>query len=197
MFPKQPKLPSSATQNITPRPSGAGSTYTKRTVGNDIEPLGGCIPGDGVVPQSALSVETLDGQLVYEGTPGEPIIKFETCQAELKSMGKAMRLWTVDLLEVEIAGLKDKSRPSGPWSPWQNTLPRLPEWGSPNGWDYWGIHGHYWACMGITGAYMDAPNKHPAIKMQSAHSKLAARVTITVLVNCKREPQYFPNLDVA
>ncbi len=44
---------------------------------------------------------------------------------------------------------------------------------------------------------MDAPNKHTAIKVQSAHSKLAARVTITVLVNCEREPQYFPILDVA
>ncbi len=44
---------------------------------------------------------------------------------------------------------------------------------------------------------MDAPNRHPAIKVQSAHHKLAARVTIAVLVNCEREPQYFPNLDVA
>ncbi len=161
--------------------------YTKRTVGDDVEPLGGRRPGDGIVPRFALPVEMLEGQLVYEGTPEEPIIKFETCRAELKSMGKAMRLWTVDLLEVEIAGLKDKTRPSGPWSPWQNTLPRLPEWGSPNGWDY---GGRPWA-------YMDAPSKHPAIKMQSAHSKLAARVTIAVLVNCEREPQYFPNLDVA
>ncbi len=44
---------------------------------------------------------------------------------------------------------------------------------------------------------MDAPNKHPAIRVQSAHAKLAARVTIAVLVNCEREPQYFPNLNVA
>ncbi len=140
----QPRLPSSATQGITPRPSGAGSTYAKRTVGDDCKPLGGRQPGDGIVPQSALSVETLDGQLVYEGTQDEPIIKSETCQAELKRMDKAMRLWTVDLLEVEIAGLKDKSRPSGPWSPWQDSLPRLLEWGSPNGWDYWG---RPWAYM--------------------------------------------------
>ncbi len=98
-----------------------------------------------------------------------------------------MRLWTVDLLEVEIAGLMDKRRPGGPWSPWQDTLPRLPEWGSPNGWDYWG---RPWA-------YMDAPNRHSAIKVQSAHSKLAALISIAVLVNCEREPQYFANLDVA
>ena len=127
MTPKQPKLPSSATRGITPKPSGAGSTYTKRTVGDDDEPLGNRQPGDGTVRESALSVETLDGRLVYEGTETEPIIKFETCQAELKGMGKAMRLWTVDLLGVEIAELNNKSHPSSPWSPWQKTLPRLPE----------------------------------------------------------------------
>ncbi len=92
MFPEEPKLPSSATQGITPKPSGAGSTYTKRTVGDDVDPLGGRRPRDGTVPESALSVKTLDGQLVYEGTKEEPIIKFKTCQAELKGMGKAMRL---------------------------------------------------------------------------------------------------------
>ncbi len=96
-------------------------------VGSDAIPLGDRRPGDGQVPNSALSVETLDGQLVYEGTPEEPIIKFETCHDEIKRLGKAMRLWTVDLLEVEIAGLKDKRCPDGPWSPWQNTLPCLPE----------------------------------------------------------------------
>ena len=37
----QPKLSSSATQGITPKSNGAGSTYTKRTVGTDAEPLGG------------------------------------------------------------------------------------------------------------------------------------------------------------
>ncbi len=187
VIPRQPKLPASATRITTPRPSGAGSTYTTRTVGSDAEPLGGRRPGDGTVPSSALPVEMLEGQLVYEGTPGEPIIKFESCRAELKGMGKAMRLWTVERLEVEIAGLKDKSRPPGSWSPWQDSLPRLPEWGSPNGWDYWG---RPWA-------YMDAPNRHPALKVKSAHHKNAAHVTIAVLVNCEREPQYFLNLDVA
>ncbi len=31
----------------------------------------------------------------------------------------------------------------------------------------------------------------------SVHKPSAARVTIAVLVNCERKPQYFPNLDVA
>ncbi len=44
---------------------------------------------------------------------------------------------------------------------------------------------------------MDAPNGHCAIKIKSVHSKRAACITIAVLVNCEREPQYFPNLDVA
>ncbi len=79
VIPEQPRLPSSATQGITTKPSGEGSTYTKRTVGDDVVPLGGRRPGDGKVPESALSVEMLDGQLVYEGTREEPIIKFETC----------------------------------------------------------------------------------------------------------------------
>ncbi len=131
------------------------------------------------MPSSALPVETLEGQLVYEGTKEEPIIKFESCRAELKSMGKAIRIWTVERLEIEIAGLKDKSRPPGSWSTWQDSLPRLPKWGSPNGWDYWG---RPWA-------YMDAPNRHSDLKVKSAHHKNSARVTIAVLVNCEREPQ--------
>ncbi len=44
---------------------------------------------------------------------------------------------------------------------------------------------------------MDAPNGHSSITVKSAHSPRVARVTIAVLVNCEREPQYFPNLDVA
>ncbi len=44
---------------------------------------------------------------------------------------------------------------------------------------------------------MDAPNGHSSIKAMSAHSPRVARFTIAVLVNCKPEPQYFPNLDVA
>ncbi len=65
--------------------------------------------------------------------------------------------------------------------------PRLPVWGSPNRWYYWG---RPWA-------YMDAPHNSPDLKVLSVHEPHAARVTVAVLVNCEREPQYFPNLDVA
>ncbi len=79
--------------------------------------------GDGKLPNSALSVETSNGQIAYEGTPAEPLIKFEDCLAKTKRKRQTMRLWTINLLEAEIAGFKDKSRPKGPWSPMQDTLP--------------------------------------------------------------------------
>ncbi len=44
---------------------------------------------------------------------------------------------------------------------------------------------------------MNAPHDHPDLKIQSVHKPHAAHVMIAVLVNCEREPQYFPNLDVA
>ena len=44
---------------------------------------------------------------------------------------------------------------------------------------------------------MDAPHNCPEIKVMSVHKPPAARVTVAVLVNCERESQYFPNLDVA
>ena len=44
---------------------------------------------------------------------------------------------------------------------------------------------------------MDAPHNSPDLKVKSVHELHAARVMVAVLVNCEREPQYFPNLDVA
>ncbi len=43
---------------------------------------------------------------------------------------------------------------------------------------------------------MDTPHNHLGLKVKSVHEPHAAHVTITVLVNCEREPQYFPSLDV-
>ncbi len=53
--------------------------------------------------------------------------------------------------------------------------------------DYWG---RPWS-------YMDAPNGHPNVKANSVHNPPVAHVSIAVLVNCEREPQYLPNLNVA
>ncbi len=44
---------------------------------------------------------------------------------------------------------------------------------------------------------MDAPHNHPNLKVKSLHQPHAAHITIAVLLNCEREPQYFPDMDVA
>ncbi len=44
---------------------------------------------------------------------------------------------------------------------------------------------------------MYAPHNCPDLKIPSVHKPPADRITVAVLVNCEREPQYFPNLDVA
>ncbi len=94
----------------------------------------------------------------------------------------------VDMLGAEQEGLKNaKKSIATVASPARGTLPRLPAWGSPNGWDYWG---RLWA-------YMDAPHNCLDLKIPSVHKLPAARITVAVLVTCEREPQHFPNLDVA
>ncbi len=140
------------------------------------------------MPASTLAVETIDGRIAYEGTPEEPILKYEDCLVLNKAGKQTTKFWTVNLLRVEQEGLKNTKKPIATvTSPARETLPRLPVWGSPNGWDYWG---RPWA-------YMDAPHNDTDLKVKSVHEPHAARVTIAVLVNCEREPQYFPNLDVA
>ncbi len=68
--PEETKPSTSATPNpARPKASGAGSSYTQWTVGNDAIPFNNRPPGDGKVPNSVLSVETLDGHIGYEGTP--------------------------------------------------------------------------------------------------------------------------------
>ncbi len=92
------------------------------------------------------------------------------------------------MLGVEQEGIKNAKEPIATIaSPVRGTLPHLPTWGLPNGWDYW--------CR--PWAYMDASHNCPDLKIQSVHKPPAAHVTIAVLVNCKRKTQYCPNLDVA
>ena len=103
-------------------------------------------------------------------------------------MDRELRLWTIDHITAELNGMRDsKVTRKDIWLPHRDTLPRLPPWGSPNGWDY---RGRPWA-------YMDAPHGQEAIPVNSSFVPPAARVTLAVLVDCEREPQYFPNLDVA
>ncbi len=44
---------------------------------------------------------------------------------------------------------------------------------------------------------MDAPSDHPDLNIPSAFNPPVARMTITVMINCQCELQYFLNLDVA
>ncbi len=75
-------------------------------------------PGDGTVPDSALAVETVDSRVAYEGTPEEPILKYENCVTPLKAGKLTIKFWMVDMLRVEQEGLKTLRSPLLP--------PRLP-----------------------------------------------------------------------
>ena len=72
-------------------------------------------------------------------------------------------------------------------SPEPATLPRLPPWAAPNGWDYWG---RPWA-------YIDAPSGHPEVGVSSTLSPPSSRETVAVLVDCPHEPQFLPDMLVA
>ncbi len=177
-----------STPSSGPKTSGGRSGFPSRNPDSSAVSIDSQFPGNGTVPESAMAVETVNGRIAYEGTPEEPILKYEDCLVLNKAGKQTTKFWTVDLLKVEQEGLKNTKKPIATvMFPARETLPRLPVWGSPNEWDYWG---RPWA-------YMDAPHNCPDLKVMSVHKPLAARITVAVLVNCEREPQYFPNLDVA
>ena len=125
--------------------SDGGSGFPRRNPDSSAVSIDSHFPGDGTVPESAMAVETVDGRVAYEGTPEEPILKYENCLTLTKAGKPATKFWMVDMLGVEHDGLKNTKKPIGNvTSPARETLPRLPVWGSPNGWDYWG---RPWAYM--------------------------------------------------
>ena len=71
--------------------------------------------------------------------------------------------------------------------PVRERLLRLPDWGAPNGWDFWG---RPWA-------FVDAPNKPKETGIITERHPRSARVTLATLVNCPHERQYLPDMDVA
>ncbi len=61
--------------------------------------------------------------------------------------------------------------------PVRERLLRLPDWATPNGWDFWG---RPWA-------YVDAPNKPREIDITTDRHPRASRVTVATLVDCPHE----------
>ncbi len=154
-----------STPSSGPKISGGGSGFPRRDPDSSAVSIDGHFSGDGTVPESALAVETVNGRIAYEGTPEEPILKYEDCLVLNKAGKQTTKFWTVNLLRVEQEGLKNTKKPIATvTSPARETLPRLPVWGSPNGWDYWG---RLWA-------YMDAPHNSPDLKVMSVYEPHAA-----------------------
>ncbi len=87
-------------------------------------------PGDGTVPESTMAVETVDGLVTCEGTPEEPILKYEDCITLNKAGKLTTKFWMVNMLGVEQEGLKDTKKPIATVVSLQRgTLHRLPAWG--------------------------------------------------------------------
>ncbi len=69
-------------------------------------------------------------------------------------------------------------------SPNPTSLPRLPLWAAPNGWDYWG---RPWV-------YLDVPSGHSEVGVRSTLSPPSTWVTVAVLVDCPHKPQFLPDM---
>ncbi len=86
-----------STPSSGPKISGGGSGSPRRHPDSSAVPIDGHFSGDGTVPESAIAVETVDGRVAYEGTPEEPILKYEDCLV-LNNAGKqTTKFWTVNL----------------------------------------------------------------------------------------------------
>ncbi len=102
-------------------------------------------------------MELLSGGQVYRGTPAHPLLTFEKCKEEDNHNAKKLPLWrAVDIQHKRQNRWERVSQESIPILK-LHQLPHLPDWASPNGWDFWG---RPWA-------YMDAPSGHPTIGVTS------------------------------
>ncbi len=125
--------------------------------------------------------------MLFQGTRHHPLLTFEVERQARRQMGQQLRLWRVELIQHERDCLDSLSAVGGLISPEPATLPRLPPWAAPNGWDYWG---HPWA-------YLDAPSSQSEVGVRSTLSPPSTRVTVAVLVDCPHEPQFLPDMVVA
>ncbi len=143
-------------------------------------------PGDGTIPPHAECVEWAGGLVLFWGTRDHPLLTFETEWQARRWTDQRLRLWHAELVQHEHESL-NSLRWVGLVSPEPATLPQLPPWAAPNGWDYWG---RPWA-------YIDAPSGHSEVGVSSTLSPPSSRVTVAVLVDCPHEPQFLPDMLVA
>ncbi len=144
-------------------------------------------PGDGTIPPHAECVEWAGGLVLFRGTRHHPLLSFEAEHQAQRQTDQRLRLWRAELVQHERESLNSLRGVGGLVSPEPATLPQLPPWGAPNGWDYWG---RPWA-------YVDAPSGHSEVGVSSTLSPPSSRVTVAVLVDCPHEPQFLPDTLVA
>ncbi len=144
-------------------------------------------PGDDTIPAHAERVEWAGGLVLFQGTRHHPLLTFETEHQARRQTGQRLRLWRAELVQHEYDSLNSLRGVGGLVSPEPITLPWLPPWAAPNGWDYWG---RPWA-------YLDAPSGHWEVGVRSTLSPPSTGVTVAVLVDCPHEPQFLPDMLVA
>ncbi len=144
-------------------------------------------PGDDVIPANAERIEWAGGLVLFQGTRHHPLISFEIKREARHQMGQSLRLWRAEVIQHERDSLDSLRGVGGLISPNPASLPRLPPWAAPNGWDY----------LGRPWAYLDAPSGHREVGVSSTLSPPSTQVTVAVLVDCPHEPQFLPDMAVA
>ncbi len=169
--------------------SGKGSDTAPSSTLTDL-PIGywaNHSPGDDTIPSHAERVEWAGGLVLFRGTRHHPWLSFEAERQAQRQANQRLRLWRAELVQHERESLDSLRGVGGLVFPEPATLPRLPPWAAPNGWDYWG---RPWA-------YMDAPSGHSEVGVSSTLSPPSNRETVAVLVDCPHEPQFLPDMLVA
>ncbi len=139
--------------------TGKGSTTMQPSTSSNL-PIGywaNYHPEDDTIPPHAERVEWAGGLVLFRGTRHHPLLSFEAERQARRQTEQRLRLWRVELIQHERDNLDSLRGVGGLVSPEPATLPRLPPWAAPNGWDYWG---RPWA-------YIDAPSGHPEVGVSS------------------------------
>ena len=139
-----------------------------------------------MIPANAECVEWAGGLVLFQGTRHHPLISFKIEREARRQTGQSLRLWRTELIQHEHDSLDSFRVVGGLISPNPASLPRLPPWAAPNGWDYWG---RPWA-------YLDAPSGHKEVGVSSTLSPPSTWVTVAVLVDCPHEPQFLRDMVV-